>query len=91
MHQITFVGGAFLFTVKKLFGDTGLINENCVVEVEKKHYCFTRDDIVHDGASKKSIADESVKNFVFGGLNTNQSDVCYVTHDEGQNLIYFCY
>ena len=92
VHQMTFVGGAFLFTVKKLFGDTGLINENCVVEVEKKHYCFTRDDIiVHDGVSKKSIADERVKNFIFGGLNVNLSDVCYVTHDEGQNLIYFCY
>ena len=92
VHQMTFVGGAFLFTVKKLFGDTGLINENCVVEVEKKHYCFTRDDIiVHDGVSKKSIADERVKNFIFGGLNVNNSDVCYVTHDEGQNLIYFCY
>ena len=92
VHQMTFVGGAFLFTVKKLFGDTGLINENCVIEVEKKHYCFTRDDIiVHDGVTKKSLADNRIKNFVFGSLNVQQSDVCYVTHDEGQNLIYFCF
>ena len=88
---MTFVG-VLSCSQKKLFSDTGLINENCAVEVEKKHYCFTRDDIiVHDGVSKKSIADERVKNFIFGGLNVNNSDVCYVTHDEGQNLIYFCY
>lgn len=92
VHMLTFVGGAFLFTNKKIFGDMGLVNEGCVVEVEKKHYCFTRDDlVVHDGVSKKSIADTRIKNFVFGSLNVNLSDVCYVTHDEGQNLIYFCF
>ena len=43
------------------------------------HYCFGRDDIYrHDGNSKQSIADEKVKNFIFGSLNNNQSDVCFV-------------
>jgi len=92
IHQMTFVGGAFLFKVKKLFGDAGLINTNCVVETEKKHFCFGRDDVyVHDGVSKRSLADERVKREICDNLNVNQADVCYVTHDEGQNLIYFCY
>tara|TARA_Y100001938_G_scaffold150777_1_gene243376 strand:- start:17719 stop:19335 length:1617 start_codon:yes stop_codon:yes gene_type:complete len=92
VRMMTFVGGAFLFNIKKLFGDTGLINTNCVVEADKKHFCFGRDDIyLHDGVSKQSIADTRIKNLVFGSLNTQQSDVCYVTHDEGQNLVYFCY
>ena len=70
----------------------GLINTNCVVEAEKMHYCFGRDDIYrHDGNSKQSIADEKVKNFVFGSLNNNQSDVCFVLHNEALNEIYFCY
>ena len=34
-----FVGGTFIFNFRKLF-DAGLINQNCVVEVEGKHYVF---------------------------------------------------
>ena len=56
----------FLFNTRKLFSDAGLINSNCVVEAEKMHYCFGRDDIYrHDGNDKQSIADEKVKNFIF--------------------------
>ena len=54
----TFVGGLSSSTSAKC-SHAGLINENCVVEVEGKHYCFGRDDIiVHDGTTKQSIADE---------------------------------
>ena len=92
IHQMTFVGGAFLFNTRKLFSDAGLINANCVVEVEKMHYCFGRNDIYrHDGTTKQSIADEKVKNFIFGSLNDQQSDLCFVLHNEALNEIYFCY
>ena len=53
---------------------------------------FYRDDIYRtDGTTKQSIADERVKNFIFGSLNNNQSDVCFVLHNEALNEIYFCY
>ena len=32
-----------------------------------------------------------MKNFIFGSLNNNQSDVCFVLHNEALNEIYFCY
>ena len=50
-----FVGGQFIMNFRKLFTDAGLINQNCVVEVEGKHYCFGPADIyVHDGTTKQS-------------------------------------
>ena len=92
VYQLTFVGGSFLFRNRKVFSDGGLINQNCVVEAEKMHYCFGRDDLYrHDGTTKQSIADEKVKNFIFGSLNNQQSDVCFVLHNEALNEIYFCY
>ena len=77
---------------RKLFADAGLINQNCVVEVEGKNYCFGPADIyVHDGTTKQSICDERTKNFVFQGLNNQRSNVCFVHHNVNLNEIYFCY
>ena len=77
-----FVGGTFVFNFRKLF-DAGLINQNCVIEVEGKHYVFDSQDVyVHDGTTKQSICDERTKNFIFQSLNTQKSDVCFVQHND---------
>lgn len=90
--QMEFVGGTFIFNFRKLFTDAGLINQNCAVEVEGKHYVFGPKDIyVHDGTSKQSICDERVKNFVYTGLNNQNADRCFVLHNSNLNEIYFCY
>ena len=87
-----FVGGQFIMNFRKLFTDAGLINQNCVVEVEGKHYCFGPADIyVHDGTTKQSLCDERTKNFIYQGLNNQQSTVCFVQHNVNLNEIYFCY
>lgn len=87
-----FVGGTFIFNFRKLFNDAGVINQNCVVEAEGKHYVFGPFDIyLHDGTSKQSICDERTKNFIYANLNNNNSDVCFAQHNPVLNEIYFCY
>ena len=87
-----FVGGTFIHQFQKLFNDAGVINQNCVVEVERKHYVFGPTDIyVHDGTSKQSICDQRVKNFIYRGLNVQNADRCFVSYNEALNEIYFCY
>jgi hypothetical protein len=87
-----FVGGTFIFNFRKLFTDTGVINQNCVVEVEGKHYVFGNTDIyMHDGTSKQSISDERVRRFIFDNLNMQKNEVCFVQHNPTLNEIYFCY
>ena len=87
-----FVGGTFIFNFRKLFTDCGLINQNCVVEVDGKHYCFGDFDIyVHDGTTKQSISDEKVRSFVYNGLNNTAKERFFVQHNPTLNEIYFCY
>ena len=87
-----FIGGQFIFQTRKLFNDAGVINQNCVVEVEGKHYCFGPFDIyMHDGTSKQSICDQRVKSFIYDNLNNNNSDVCFTLYNPGLNEIMFCY
>ena len=87
-----FVGGTFIFNFRKLFTDCGLINQNCVVEVDGKHYAFGAFDIyVHDGTSKQSICDERVRTFIYNGLNNTAKERFFVQHNPTLNEIYFCY
>lgn len=87
-----FVGGAFIHNFRKLFDDTGVINHNCVVEVEGVHYVFADNDIYrHDTHTRQSICDERVKDYIFGGLNTAQVSACFVQHNPDLDEVYFCY
>ena len=57
-----FIGGQFIFQTRKLFNDAGVINQNCIVEADGRHYVFGPHDIyLHDGTTKQSICDERVK------------------------------
>jgi len=90
--QMEFVGGQFIFNFRKVFADAGIINQNCVVEVERKHFVFDSNDIyINDGVSRTSIADQRVKDYIFASLNNSLTDRCFVAHNQDLEEIYFCY
>lgn len=85
-------GSGNVFSYTRRFKDAGLINTNCVVEVDSKHYVFGTNDIwMHDGTSKASICTNRVRNFIFRGLNTAESRRFFVRHNPTLKEIYFCY
>lgn len=87
-----FVGGTFIFNFRKLFSDEGVINQNCIVEADSKHYVFgTHDIYVTDGTTKVSICDEKTRNFIYTGLNVADADRCFVQHNKVLDEIMFCY
>ena len=87
-----FVGGTFVFNFRKLFGDEGIINQNCVVEVDGKHFVFGNNEIyVTDGTTRRSISDERIRQFVYSGMNKKNADRFFVQHNEALSEIYFCY
>ena len=91
-YLMEFVGGPFIFNFRKVFSDIGIINQNCVVEIDSKHYVFGNDDIyIHDGTSRESLCDQRVKDYIFGGLNTAKIDRCFVHWSPELEEVYFCY
>lgn len=58
------------FQFKKLFNDSGILAPECVTEVEGSHFVVTQNDIImHNGASKKSIASNRVKNKIINEIS----------------------
>lgn len=87
-----YVGGDFIYSFRKLFDESGVINQNCVVQVGGLHYVFDRNDIyVHDGVAPKSIADGKCKDFIFDALDFSRLHLCFVSHDAKLTEIRFAY
>ncbi len=87
-----FTGGSFIFNFRKLFSDDGVINQNCIVEADGKHFVFGATDIyVHDGNTKQSIADEKVRQRIYSTLNIKNANRCFALHNKQLSEIYFCY
>ena len=67
-----FVGGTFIFNFRKLYDDAGVMSQNCIVEVEGKHFVFDFDDIyVTDGNTRQSICDGRVRDYIFNGIDSS--------------------
>lgn len=85
--------GPDVFQFYKLFGDRGIINTNCVVEIDGAHMVFDTTDIyIHDGVSPpKSICDRRVRRRIFRNLDLTKANVCFVYHDKAANEVWFGY
>jgi hypothetical protein len=85
-------GDVNVFNFRRLPFEGGVVNTNCVVEVESKHFVFGDNDIyVHDGMSRQSIADGRVRRRIFNTLDRSKQNYCFVSHDSVSKLLHFCY
>lgn len=86
------VGGQFIFNFRKVFSEGGIINNNCVVEVEGKHFVFGTNDLyMHDGTVKQSICDQRIKEYVFRTMNNRLNNRFFVAHNPALTEIMFCF
>lgn len=92
VYLMEYTGSTLVFNFRRLFPTGGIINTNCVVEVEGKHFVFGDDDIyVHDGSTKRSLADGKVRRRIFGSIRRSDYKKCFVVHDSVNNFVKFCY
>lgn len=83
--------GPDVFQFFKLYSDRGIINTNCVVEIDGAHLVFDSTDIyLHDGVSPpKSICDKRVRKRIFRNLDLTKSNVCFVHLDRTAGEVWF--
>lgn len=90
-YIMQFIGGQFIFSFREIFHTSGILTQNCVVEVENKHVVLTKQDIIiHDGRTIQSIADNRVKKFIFEQMNTDKLHNSYVVHYPKNYEVWFC-
>ena len=85
--------GPDVFQFYKLFGDRGIVNTNCVAEVDGLHFVLDDDDIyMHDGVSPpKSIVDKRVKSHIFRNMDLTKAEKFFVYHERSASEVWFCF
>lgn len=87
-----YTGSQAVFNFRRLFPDGGILNTNCVVEADGRHFVFGENDVyVHDGIQKQSIADGRVRRRIYSVLDRSKQTSCFTVHDSVNSLIHFCY
>ena len=71
---VQYTGSAFIFSTRRVFVSTGMLNTNCAQELHGKHYMITDGDIVrHNGQQVESLVDGQLRNWVFEQLSDDYS------------------
>jgi hypothetical protein len=87
-----FVAGQDVWTFQRQFNNRGIINANCVIEINRKHYVFGVDDVwAHDGVNQQSICDGRVREFIYSSLNLSKSSRCHIVHNADLKELMFCF
>ncbi len=91
-YTLDFIGGNFIFAVRKLFDTTGILARNCVVELRGRQYVMTDGDIiVHDGYQAQSLVDRRWRRFIFDNIDSENFINSFVTLYEAKSEIWFCF
>jgi hypothetical protein len=88
----TQTGDNNVFSFKRMFRNGGVINQNCIVEVDGTQYVFGSYDIYKtDGFSKVSICDQRVRRFIFNSIQRTDAFRFFAVHNPRLNEIEFYY
>ncbi len=77
VYAMDFIGAPLVFSFREIFSDQGIINRGACAVFEGKHLVVGSSDIyVHDGNSKKSLANLKVKDYFYKTLEDATSVYC---------------
>lgn len=89
IYQLSEVGGATVFAIRRLFQNAGAFNARCVVTLNQGHVVLGSNDVFyHDGTQINSIADRRVRDQIFSELIDQYNP--YVCKNVNRNEIWFC-
>lgn len=90
--RMDYVGGAYIFKVQKVLGNTGAMNRNCITEVNGFHFVLTTSDvIIHDGQTDTSVLDKQSRRYLFQHIDVENRHKCFVAKNTFLNEVFVCY
>ncbi len=86
-----YVGGQFVWQIRHMSNDVGLISPDSIVEVRGRHYFIGDGDIyVNDGNTIESILHDRLKNRFVSNYDSDNFKNSYAILNVASNEIWFC-
>lgn len=90
--RLDYIGGQFILASQKVFGMSGAMNRNCIVEVDGIHFVLTGSDVVvHDGQTATSVLDKVARRSLFQDMDAAYNYRSFVFKNPFLNEVYVCY
>lgn len=87
---LDYVGGRYVWRIRHLTSNSGLIASDAVVDVDGVHYFISDGDVLrNDGNSIKSIANSRIKKRM-QAINKDKFYMSYAVHNPSNKEILFC-
>ena len=91
-HRMDYIGGDSIFSFRKIFGMSGVLNKNCIVEFDGWHFVVTGSDvIIHDGQTLSSVLDKKMRRSFFQNLDIVDKTKVFVFKNPFLNEIFIAY
>ena len=92
VYSAQFIGGAFIFSFRKIFDKWGMLSTNCAANFNGKHFVVGLDDIyVHDGVRQTSVSDQRVRDFFYADINSDYIENVHVAPNYNSDEMWVCY
>lgn len=90
-YYMQFVGAPNIFNIQPISLISGLLSQNCMVNVPGGQVALTYDDVVFvTPRSVQSIADKRVRKHLFAGINFEHSVRAFLAVNPAQNEVWVC-
>lgn len=92
MYAMTYIGGQFIFSFRRLPGEQGMLAPNCGAIVPMGHVVLTAGDVIlFDGQQAKSILSGKLRKWLFSNLDSNFYGRSFVVSNPQLNEVWVCF
>lgn len=86
------VGGLDVFGFRQLFGQSGLLTEDCVKAIGAQHVLATDSDLIaHDGGNITSLVSQKLRRWLFNQIDTTYYRRSFMVADYREREMWFCF
>lgn len=92
MYAATYIGGQFIFSFRRIPGDSGLLAKGCVAATPNGHIALTNGDLVLvNGQGAQSIVSGRIRNWLFNSIDPTYFDRAFIATNPSYNEAWICY
>ena len=90
-HSLSYIGGSFVFSARKVTDSFGINGKNCAVDCGGFLVCLCNEDVMWtDGQSFRSIATQRVRDAIVAMTTITSRRYCFVFFNQATKDVYVC-
>lgn len=92
MYSMRATGGLDVFSFQRLPGKEGALARGCIADTPYGHVVLTHGDvIIHQGQGPKSIANGSIRRWLFQTIDSTNRQRCFLTTNPAAKEVWVCF